>query len=78
MNNSGCLSITNVILLVDSCDKTESLYIPNAFTPNGDGKNDIYYAYGNEVKTFTMLIYSKWGEKLFETSYTSRKPTEYH
>ncbi|MEE1943797.1 putative Ig domain-containing protein [Pedobacter sp. KR3-3] len=44
------------------------LYIPNTFTPNGDGKNDIFYAYGNLVSKFNMKIYNQWGQFLFESN----------
>lgn len=43
------------------------LYIPNTFTPNGDGKNDIFYAYGNLVNQFRMRVYNQWGEFYFES-----------
>lgn len=40
------------------------LFIPNAFTPNGDGINDIFRPSGN-VEVRSMEIYSRWGEKLY-------------
>jgi gliding motility-associated-like protein len=43
------------------------LYIPNTFTPNGDGRNDIFYAYGNLVSQFKMRVYNQWGEFYFES-----------
>lgn len=46
----------------------DELYIPNTFTPNGDGKNDIFLAYGNSVAKFRMRIYNQWGEYYFESS----------
>ena len=44
------------------------LYIPNTFTPNGDGKNDILKAYGNYLQKLNLKIFNQWGEKVFETS----------
>jgi gliding motility-associated-like protein len=49
----------------------ETLYItmPNAFTPNFDGHNDIFrLKYPSLVKTFHMTIFDRWGQKVFETS----------
>jgi gliding motility-associated-like protein len=44
------------------------LFIPNAFTPNGNGNNDVFLAYGQGITSFHMRIFNRWGELLFETS----------
>lgn len=45
-----------------------SLHLPNAFTPNKDGMNDIFrIKYPGFIKTFYMIIYNRFGEKIFET-----------
>ncbi|HEX6426525.1 MAG TPA: gliding motility-associated C-terminal domain-containing protein [Niastella sp.] len=46
----------------------EGLYIPNAFTPNGDGQNDVFRAllFGN-VTSFSFVIFNRWGGRVFET-----------
>ncbi len=41
------------------------IFIPNTFTPNGDGRNDVFMAYGNYIKTITMQIFNQWGELIF-------------
>ena len=44
------------------------LYVPNAFTPNGDRLNDVFKpSYGDNVINFRMEIYNRWGEKVFHT-----------
>ncbi|NOR87519.1 MAG: T9SS type B sorting domain-containing protein, partial [Bacteroidales bacterium] len=65
---------------VDGCwDSTESyfkvypvlrFFIPNAFSPNGNGQNETYGPVGKyfEDKTFSFLIFSRWGELMFETN----------
>ena len=47
-----------------------SLYIPNSFTPfsSNDNINNIFKAYGVGVKNFKMEIYSRWGERLFQSN----------
>jgi gliding motility-associated-like protein len=42
------------------------VYIPNTFTPNADSKNDIFEPTIYGVKSYTLKIYSRWGEKLHE------------
>jgi gliding motility-associated-like protein len=45
-----------------------SFYIPNSFTPNDDGRNDVFEVYGTNIISARMAIYSRWGEKVFESS----------
>lgn len=44
------------------------IYIPNAFSPNGNGLNDLYKVSAGALKTFKMKIFNRWGEQLFETN----------
>ena len=45
-----------------------SIYIPNSFTPNGDGMNDTFGAYGEAVKDFKMQVFNRWGQVIFESN----------
>jgi gliding motility-associated-like protein len=61
----GCTDSDNVTITV-LCDKSQ-LFMPNTFTPNGDGQNDIFYPRGvglGLVQSFR--IYNRWGELMFE------------
>ncbi len=67
VSDSGCTAQDSVIVRVNP---TYTLYLPNAFTPNGDGINDDYEIYGNK-KTWLNLnfaVYNRWGEKVFEST----------
>jgi gliding motility-associated-like protein len=44
------------------------LYIPSAFSPNGDGLNDNFGVKGEGVKNYRLLIYNRWGEIIFEST----------
>lgn len=41
--------------------------VPTAFSPNGDGSNDVLYVRGGAIKTMELKIYNRWGELVFET-----------
>jgi len=43
-------------------------FFPNAFSPNGDGNNDLFEIYGEDIKEISLKIFNRWGEKVFETS----------
>jgi gliding motility-associated-like protein len=44
------------------------IYVPNAFTPNGDGLNDIFQPKGFGVVKYQMYVFDRWGEKMFQTN----------
>ncbi|MBV7530281.1 gliding motility-associated C-terminal domain-containing protein [Chitinophaga sp. sic0106] len=45
----------------------DGIFIPNTFTPNNDGKNDVLLVYGYIINTMHLTIFNQWGEKVFET-----------
>ncbi len=44
-----------------------SIFIPNSFTPNGDGLNATFGAHGEAIKEFRMQVFNRWGEMIFES-----------
>jgi len=46
---------------------TDQIFIPNSFTPNGDGKNDVFRPYGNAITGMEMKIFNQWGELICES-----------
>jgi gliding motility-associated-like protein len=44
------------------------IYCPNAFTPNGDGRNDIWEVEGENIQSLKFYIYDQWGELLFTST----------
>ena len=67
-DSTGCTStyITTINDLEIDCDY--HIYLPNVFSPNGDGENDILYVRGKGVESITLTIYNRWGNKVFETN----------
>ena len=64
--SNDCGSKTDSVMAIKGACK---LYVPTAFTPNGDGLNDVFKAsYGENITRFKMEIYNRWGQKVFESS----------
>lgn len=61
---TGCVTQDEVVITVD---KNRNVYIPNAFSPNGDGYNDIFRVFtGNGVRRINkILIFDRWGELVY-------------
>ena len=64
-DGSNTDSITRTVIIID-CSMV--LFIPNAFTPNGDNVNDEFMARGENISDFLLIIYDRWGEKVFEST----------
>ncbi|MEP7168712.1 MAG: PKD domain-containing protein, partial [Bacteroidota bacterium] len=63
-NIAGCVSeYTEPVLITP-------FYVPNAFTPNADGLNDVFFnsGYVLDVTSYNMLIFNRWGQKVFENN----------
>ena len=58
----GCLDSTTASIEIKP---PFSYYIPNAFTPNGDGKNDSFKGEGTGINDFQIMIFNRWGEEIF-------------
>ncbi len=65
MNENGCVTEDEIIVYVNN---KKRIFIPNAFSPNGDGYNDLFMIYGGlgveEIERFQ--IFSRWGDLVFE------------
>ena len=42
--------------------------VPNAFSPNGDGENDVFRIYGVGIEDVDFRVYNRWGELVFHTT----------
>jgi gliding motility-associated-like protein len=45
-----------------------NIFVPNTFTPNKDGKNDLFQAFGEGITGFHLYVFDRWGELLFEST----------
>ncbi len=64
-SENGCTDSSCVTVYVDNI--CGDLFVPNSFSPNGDGANDCLKVYSNCLKTVLFRVYSRWGELIFES-----------
>lgn len=63
--SGSCMDTACVTITVEGCG---SIFLPNVFSPNGDGQNDYFKVYGaNCIEQFYLTIYNRWGEIVFIT-----------
>ena len=63
VSKGNCQDIAKKIIKVDIPSKLE---VPNVFTPNGDGSNDIFFLSAANLTEITALIFDRWGNKVYE------------
>jgi gliding motility-associated-like protein len=61
----GCLDTLTLPIHIED---EFTLYVPNSFSPNGDGINDFFQAKGQGIDTFHMQVFDRWGELLFTSN----------
>lgn len=61
-NAYGCVNTDTVCVYIT---KDWNVYVPNAFSPNGDGINDVFSPYGYALKEIKMRIFNRWGQEIF-------------
>lgn len=63
-SDKGCVdTITKTIVVGEDY----GIYVPNAFTPNNDGLNDVFQPKGFGIVKYQLQIFDRWGERVFET-----------
>jgi gliding motility-associated-like protein len=64
-NSRMCSSSDTVnVIVIEDCGE---MFVPNAFSPNGDGHNDVLKVNGICLQNLSFMIFNRWGEKVFET-----------
>lgn len=68
-NQYGCTTIDSVsVQILPPICGLPIVFVPNAFSPDGDGYNDELLIHGNNIERVEMRIYNRWGQKVFETN----------
>ncbi len=65
---NGCSVIDSITVIVEPAPVLTTLFVPNLFSPNGDGKNDEFRLYGQRIETLIFQVYDRQGTLLFETN----------
>ena len=64
---NGCTNrVTGTVVINDIL----AVYIPNTFTPNGDGLNDVFRIYGADIRDtdFSLVIFDRWGGEVYRSN----------
>ncbi len=68
-DTNGCSRSTTItIYVISNKCRTEDVFVPNTFTPNNDGQNDVLFVRSNVVQELYFAVYNRWGELVFETT----------
>lgn len=63
---NNCFTVDTTVIDRDECESYVTF--PTAFSPNNDGNNDVFRAkYSANLNTFRILVYNRWGERVFES-----------
>jgi gliding motility-associated-like protein len=69
LDSTGCPKTASVTVYVVSMKcSTDNVFVPNTFTPNGDGENDVLYVRSNDIDDLYFAVYNRWGQMVFETT----------
>ena len=80
LGNGGIYPVTLTVIDTNGCQSAVTreveifdffnVFIPNSFTPNNDGFNDIWAVYGSDIDPdrFEMTVFNRWGQLVFETT----------
>jgi gliding motility-associated-like protein len=69
LDSTGCPRTATVTIYVTSTQcRSDNVFVPNTFTPNSDGENDILFVRSNDVTELYFAVYNRWGQMVFETT----------
>ncbi len=63
-----CEVLTDSITILEDPECELRIFVPSAFTPNGDGRNDLFQVKGNNIRLYKLYIVSRWGQVVFESN----------
>jgi gliding motility-associated-like protein len=64
IDDVSVIQCPDTVITVD----TNNFFVPNAFSPNNDGNNDILFVRGKNIDQLNFVVYDRWGQRVFETN----------
>lgn len=61
-SSEGCLFSQTVFIIIEPTE----YFVPNIFSPNNDGINDLFFPIGDDIKNYSIVINNRWGEVVFD------------
>lgn len=69
---NDCITTDSILVVTnDSCIDImfkKDIFVPNAFSPDNDNKNDLFIVRNSYINEFYLIIYNRWGNKIFDTN----------
>ena len=66
IDENGCSDYSNSTV-VNVVPRSE-IFVPNSFTPNSDKHNELFIIHGQNIKSFSLKVFDRWGDLLFESN----------
>lgn len=68
VTKGDCETVLSITIMTEGglCT-TENIFVPRAFTPNGDNQNDVLFVRSNVIDEMHFIIYNRWGQEVFDT-----------
>lgn len=65
----GCIATDSVTVFILN-EEADAVWLPNTFTPNGDGMNDVFFPQGYAIaEILAFTIFDRWGERIYHTEH---------
>lgn len=61
-NDAGCADSIVKVLCIPVDESSDSLMVPNVFSPNGDGQNDVFRVKGGNLVALEVQVFNRWGQ----------------
>ncbi len=68
VTSGKCMAEFTVKVVVETPCAEPYIFVPNSFTPNGDGQNDYFRVRGQDITSFEFVVYNRWGQQMYRST----------